>query len=125
MDFNTVISDIVAHKLAGRSYEKSGHGKFRDRITVRRDGLMIFERFNYGEAAGLVCTMEAKGLNAEGAIAWDYARCDYTGKKEAPATLTAIEDSALFFDGKAVPWLPEKDLKTMPGMGRLKILFSN
>lgn len=123
MDFNGILDDLTSNKLAGRKYEKSGHGKFRDCVTVRRDGQLTFERFNYGEAAGLVCKLTSKGLGENGEIIWDFESSSYSGKEDAPARLTGAEDGALLFDDKAVKWLPEQDYKTMPGMGVFKKLF--
>ena len=57
MNFDGIIADLKANKLAGRAYERVGApGNFRDRVTVYRDGKLLFERFCYGEAAGRVCT---------------------------------------------------------------------
>ncbi len=126
MNFDGIIADLKANKLAGRAYERVGApGKFRDRVTVYRDGKLLFERFCYGEAAGRVCTLQAPGADASGRIAWDYDACPYSGKKEAPATLTGAGRGALVFDGKPALWQPVADLATdaANGYGKLRMFF--
>ena len=54
MDFAPIIADVKAAKCAGFRYQRAGHQRYRDRVTVYRDGRLLFERFCYGEAAGLV-----------------------------------------------------------------------
>lgn len=127
MDFNAIIDDLTQHKLAARRYEKAQHSKFRDMVTVCRNGKLRFERFCYGEAAGSVCVLWANGLTADGQIDWDMAKCLYSGKEEAPKELTAVQDGALEFDGKGrLLWEAKEDFKTLPeaGLGRLNMLFS-
>ena len=52
MDFAPIIADVKAAKCAGFRYQRAGHQRYRDRVTVYRDGRLLFERFCYGEAAG-------------------------------------------------------------------------
>ncbi|MDL2324212.1 hypothetical protein LJC61_03550 [Ruminococcaceae bacterium OttesenSCG-928-A16] len=126
MDFAPVIDEIKQGKLAGRRFEKEGHGKFRDCVTVYRNNKLKFERYCYGEAASLVCVLWAAVPAANQPILWDTSASDYSGKTEAPQQLTGIEGGKLLLDGKATPWAPEKDYKTAPdaGLGRLAMLFN-
>lgn len=124
MEFEAVIGDIKKNKLAARCYQQEGHRKFRDRITIGINGKVFFERFNWGEAAGLVFSLwgQAKG----GAIVWQAApTTGYDGSADAPSLLNGVDGDGLLLDGKSIRWLPEQDLKTWPagGLGRLKMLF--
>ncbi len=123
MDFSQVLSDIKTAKLAGRRYEIGRRGKFRDLITVRRDGALFFERYNYGESAGIVYKMQAAALGDDDEILWNYDSTNYTDKYDAPKKLTGYQDGALYFDEKSVPWNRQADLKRMQGMGFFKMLF--
>ncbi len=125
MDFTNVIQQIKNSKYAGYRYEKEGHQKFRDCVTVCRNGKFLFERYCYGEAAGKVCEMTAESASAQGVIAWNYAQSDYSLKTEAPQKLTGEQGEALLFDDKKTPWLVVEQLKQVPqvGLGRLKMLF--
>lgn len=59
MDFRHIIEDLKKGKIAARRFEKSGNNKFRDLVTVCSNGKLRFERYCYGEAASLVCTLWA------------------------------------------------------------------
>lgn len=126
MDFLRVVEEMKTGKLAGRRFEKQGHAKFRDCVSVYRNNKLKFERYCYGEAASLVCTLWAAVPQVGAPIVWDYSASDYSGKTEAPVQLTGIEGGALLFDGKPVLWQVEKDYKTAPdaGLGRIAMLFS-
>ena len=127
MKMDSITADLKAKKLAGRAYEKGGApGKFRDRVTIYRDGKVLFERYCYGEAAGKVCALWAPQADSAGHIQWDYDACPYSGKTEAPKTLTGAGHGALVFDGKPVLWHPAADLAVDPanGYGRLKMFFA-
>ena len=87
MTFEACAKSAREQKLAGIRYEKSGRHHFRDRVTVYRDGKLLFERFCYGEAAGLVFSMKGRG-EGENAV-WDYDSCAVSAKTEAPKVLTA------------------------------------
>lgn len=124
MNFDAIIEELKAKKLAGRLYQKSG-GRFKDVLTVRRDGAFVFERYNYGEAAGLVCRLRAGGAGAAGELLWNWDACAYSQKKQAaPLALSGVEGGALLFDGDKAPWSPAGDRKSLPGLSRLKLLFS-
>ena len=125
MDFTKLIQELKESKYAGCRYEKEGHQKFRDCVTLCRNGKFLFERYCYGEAAGKVCEMTAEGASGEGEINWNYGQSDYSLKTEAPVKLTAVEGDTLLFDGKNTLWQPVEQLKQVPqaGLGRLKMLF--
>lgn len=122
MDFTSIVSAVRADKLACRIFEREGHGKYRDRVRVYRDGRLLFERFCYGEAAGLVFSMWGK---AEQPIDWQYDACAHSQKTEVPKALTDSVDGALLFDDKAALWKESEALKTNAanGYSLLAILF--
>lgn len=126
MKLDGIIAEIKSAKLAARTWEKGGQpGTFSDRVTVYRDGRVLFERFCHGEAAGQVCELWADGADGAGRIHWDYDACAYSGKTEAPKTLTGAGHGALVFDGKPVLWHPAGDKATdkAHGYGPVKMFF--
>ena len=113
MNFESIIAEIRQTGCVGFRYQKEGHSKYRDRVTVYRDGRLLFERFCWGEAAGLVFKLWADSTDAEGAPAWSEAGCCVTGAaQEAPQKLTGGNDNGLYFDGKNALWECVEQLKT-------------
>lgn len=105
MDFSQVISEIRDAKCVGFRYQRAGHTRYRDRVTVYYDGRILFERFCYGEAAGLVFSLWAESADASGAPQWDFSKCNVTSARdEAPHQLTGAGEGGLVFDGKPVCW---------------------
>ena len=105
MNFTSLIEEVKAARCAGFRYEQVGHRQFRDRVTVYRDGRLLFERFCYGEAAGLVYKLWAPRADETGAPQWDFSRCNVTGAREAaPKMLTGAGQGGLVFDGKPAHW---------------------
>lgn len=123
MTFEACVKSVREQKLAGVRYEKSGRHHYRDRVTVYRDGRILFERFCYGEAAGLVFSMWGRGEG--GSALWDYDACAVSAKTEAPRVLTGGSETSLVFDGKSWTWDVETLLKTDPahGYGIFKMMF--
>ncbi|MEG1476798.1 MAG: hypothetical protein RSC38_03595 [Oscillospiraceae bacterium] len=122
MKFEDLIKNINQNKLAGCIYQRAGQGKYRDRVSVYRDGKIFFERFCYGEAAGLVFSMWGM-LGDE--IKWQYEACAHSQKTEVPQKLSGIQAKALLFDGKPVLWEETDELKSdsANGYSRLAMLF--
>lgn len=120
-----VIQDLRAKKLAGVRFEREGRSRFRDCVIVAKNGKLGFERYCYGEAASLVCSFWATGVQPDGTIDWDYSTTDYSGKTEAPQKVTGVSRDALLFDDKEARWLPKTPYKSLPqaGVGRLSALF--
>lgn len=109
MSFNEVIAKIKKEKLAAIRYQREGQGNYRDRVTVYYDGKIYFERFCYGEAAGLVLSMWG---TANDELRWKYESCNHSQKEQAPKQLTAFNGEALFFDDKSPAWQGKEHLKT-------------
>lgn len=88
MDFAPIIADVKAAKCAGfpvparraPALPRPRHG-----IPVR----LLFERFCYGEAAGLVFKLWAPGADDTGVPQWDFSKCNVTNARdEVPHQLT-------------------------------------
>jgi hypothetical protein len=122
-DFSALFAQMKKERVAAFVYQKGGRTRFRDRLVLGRGGRAQFQRFNYGEAAGLVFQMW--GLVEGDAICWQDARVDYGRKAEAPVRLTGSEGGSLLFDGEPAPWQAQAPLKSWPegGLGRLRLLL--
>ena len=116
---------LVPKGCAALCYEREGNTKFRDRVTVFYDGKLVFERFCWGEAAGLVFAAWADDVGADGAIQWRRT-LDAAVKEDAlPQTVCEASRDALRFDGPPARWLLE-DTKTsdpIHGYSGLKVLL--
>ena len=95
MTFSELSRSVAAQKCVGIRYQQDGRHAFRDRVTVYYDGKVLFERFCYGESAGLVFTMWAEETAEDGTILWNYAACPNSHKTEAPKQLTGGDERAL------------------------------
>ena len=105
MDFAPIIADVKAAKCAGFRYQRAGHQRYRDRVTVYRDGRLLFERFCYGEAAGLAFKLWAPGADDTGVPQWDFSKCNVTNARdEVPHQLTGAGQGGLVFDGRPARW---------------------
>lgn len=105
MYIQNLLSELEQTQNAGIRYQVPRWLPFRDRVTFYRDGKILFERFCYGESAGLIFTMWGSANAADDALEWDYESCADSKKTEAPKKLCACEDGALFFDDKLkTPW---------------------
>lgn len=105
MNFDAILAEIRQEKCVGFRYQREGHTKYRDRVTVYRDGRLLFERFCWGEAAGLVFKLWADSVDENGAPQWSEAGCCVTGAaEEAPQRLTGASENGIFFDGKNALW---------------------
>lgn len=87
--------------LCGRRYEKELETHFRDCLLFYLDGKIRFERYCYGEAAGLVFGVWARGFDEEDNILWDNISDFEMARKALPQRLTNVEENgnALQFDG--------------------------
>lgn len=105
MDFSSIITAVRDAKCVGFRYQRARHSRYRDRVTVYWDGRILFERFCYGEAAGLVFRLWAECADASGAPQWDFSKCNVSNaREEAPRQLTGAGQGGLVFDGKPVCW---------------------
>lgn len=119
------VKQLVPKGCAALCYEKEGNTKFRDRVTVFYDGKLVFERFCWGEAAGLVFTAWADGVGTDGTIQWRRP-FDAAVKEDAlPQTVCEASRDALRFDDQSARWLLEDTKKSDPihGYSGLKVLL--
>ncbi|MDD3429021.1 MAG: hypothetical protein PHG02_03305 [Oscillospiraceae bacterium] len=100
--------------------------KFRDCILVYCDGEMRFERYCYGEAAGLTYGAFAQSIAPDGTITWAHNNPPAGLKQTMPNQLTGAEKDTLFFDDSPIQWLCAAKLKAdeKNGYGFLKVLLS-
>ena len=82
MDFAPIIADVKAAKCAGFRYQRAGHQRYRDRVTVYRDG-----------------------ADDTGPPQWDFSKCNVTNARdEVPHQLTGAGQGGLVFDGRPARW---------------------
>lgn len=108
--------------FCGRQYEKEYVSKYRDLLTIYRDGKALFSRYCYGEAACLV--MEVWGRDTEEGLVWE-AIPDWAAKDPPlPRLLTKEENGVLWFDGSRLKWeiLEDKKLDPQHGYSRIGLL---
>lgn len=111
----------------GRRYEKELETHFRDCMLFYIDGRIRFERYCYGEAACLVFSVWASGLDADGKILWEQEPEFESQQKAIPRVLTDVQEggTALQFDGARKRYLQTEEFDTDKpnGYGKLKMLF--
>lgn len=116
----------IPRGTAGVRYEKQERGRYRDCLVFYCDGKIRFERYCYGEAAGLIFGVWATGVSAQGGIDWRQP-FDIAVKPEAlPKQIEVLPEGLLRLDGKGVPWARAAILKTdkQNGYGLFKALFA-
>ena len=128
MDISGILTEIAAArpKVAGMRYEKEGNQRFRDVLTICRNGRALFERYCYGEAAGLVCVLAGAVDAQSGEICWaPEGRANEAALAEAPRVLTGVEDGKLRFDGGRFLWAPAGTVRAerRAGLSRPAVLF--
>ncbi len=101
---NDIFLQMQKENIKELIFEKSGRAAFRERITAYKNKSILYERFCYGEAAGLVFSLSAKNASEDGSVLWDYDACQNSKKHEAPVKITNASIDALYFDDKQVAW---------------------
>ena len=91
----------VAYKYEIRHMQ---HHRFRDRITIYYDGSLFFERYCYGESAGLTGSCRASGMDEEGVINWQTENVPLVVVKGLPAQLESAGAELLKFTGSEDVW---------------------
>lgn len=96
---------VVPRGFAAVRFEIPGHRQFRDCMVFYYDGRARFERYCYGEAAGLVFGVWLESIASSGVITYRQP-FDIAVKPEAlPKAITAVLDSeTLQMDGKESFW---------------------
>lgn len=114
MTFEQLLVQLRTRGLAACRYEREGHRKFRDCVTVCRNGWLVFQRFSWGEAAGLVFALRAAPPAKDEDIAWNYAATENPGCAEAPRCLTDVQEGVLVFDDLPAKWELVAEYKRLP-----------
>lgn len=119
------VDSLKKQKLAGITYEKSGHTRFRDCISIYRNGKVKFDRFCYGEAAGLVFSIWGT-VTDDGVISWTLSSASASAEKDLPHSITSFDSNKIFFDEKPIMWDNKKYLKSASeaGISKLSMIFS-
>ena len=98
----------------GRRYQcQQPSGRFRECMVFYLDGRIHFERWCYGEAAGLSGEAWCRGMDPEGTMTWQPGKKELVSAvQEAPKRLTggSGDGSVLFFDDSPVSWQLARDL---------------
>ncbi len=112
MEYTTILEQMEQAKRACFQYVRQGNTRYRDVLSLSRNNTCYFERYCYGEAAGLVFKAEGTITNAAPMqLQWALEDELYSNKNDVPVCLTGMDDGTLFFDTKHEKWAFEKSFK--------------
>lgn len=90
-------------------------------IKFYMDGRIRFEQHCYGEAAGCIFSLWAKGMDPDGTLHWDISRNGYFDSSVLPSALVSIDENGwLYFDQDSFPWKLSAELDSDPSAGYSK-----
>ena len=92
-------------------YKKENQTKFRDELRIYIDGRVLFERYCYGEAAGLVFDCGASGIDQNGNILWVNEPDSESRKEALPRRIEDFQDDAIKIAGDTKRYLKERELQ--------------
>ncbi|MEG0942779.1 MAG: hypothetical protein RSD07_08140 [Angelakisella sp.] len=118
-DFTELLNGrLIPKGMAGYRFEKEGHRQYRDCLVVYCDGKMRFERYCYGEAAGLVFGVWVDKIAPDGTITY-CEPFDIAVKPDVlPKKISSMPDAeTLTIDDKPELWKVAAKLKTNPQNG--------
>ena len=97
---------LIDPRHVGYCYElrHMQHHRFRDRVTVYYDGMLFFERYCYGESAGLTGSCWATGLDEDGHPHWVTENVPKVVTDALPVQLGEINEDTLRFVGSEDVW---------------------
>lgn len=101
-------------------YKKENQTKFRDCLTVYIDGRVLFERYCYGEAAGLVFDCWASEIDEGGNILWIREPENQSRKDALPHVIEDFSDGAIKILGDTKRYIKEKELQKDSARGYSK-----
>lgn len=87
------------------------HHRFRDRVTIYCDGSLLFERYCYGESAGLTGSCRASGLSEAGEPQWLTDGVPKIVVSGLPKALLYADEETLRFTGSEDVWDINEKLK--------------
>lgn len=94
-------SGYVAYRYELRHQQ---HHRFRDRVTVYCDGMLFFERYCYGESAGLTGSCWARAVDKEGHPDWVTENVPKIVTDALPAQIDTVDADTLRFAGSEDVW---------------------
>ena len=116
-----------AGTLCGCRYEKELETHFRDCLLFYIDGRIRFERYCYGEAACLVFSLWANGLDETGKILWVKEPEFEVDQKAIPRVITDVQENgtAMQVDNQRKRYVKteEFDEDKPNGYGRFKVFL--
>lgn len=116
-----------AGTLCGCRYEKELETHFRDCLLFYIDGRIRFERYCYGEAACLVFSLWANGLDETGKILWVKEPEFEVDQKAIPRVITDVQENgtAVQVDNQRKYYVKteEFDEDKPNGYGRFKVFL--
>jgi len=115
----------VPRWYAGYRFEKEGKRQFRDCLVFYCDGKAKFERYCYGEAAGLVFDVWIDSISTDGIISYKRPYDIAVRPEELPKQITGMPtNDTLISDGNLRIWKLAATLKTdvKNGYSRIKVL---
>ena len=92
-------------------YKKENQTKFRDCLTIYIDGRALFQRYCYGEAAGLVFDCLANGISDSGEILWVNEPDSQSRKDALPRVIESFSDGEITISGDTKRYIKEKELQ--------------
>lgn len=105
-------------------YQKENQTKFRDVLRVYIDGRVMFQRYCYGEAAGLVFDCWADSIDESGNINWVHEPEVQSRKEALPRKIERVDgEGAILIEGETKRYLKTDELKSDSayGYGKLKL----
>lgn len=104
-------------------YQKENQTKFRDVLRVYIDGRVMFQRYCYGEAAGLVFDCQASGIDESGNINWVQEPEVQSRKEALPRKIASVDGDALVIEGETKRYIKTEELKSDSayGYGKFKL----
>lgn len=123
----TVQAQDFSGTVCACRYERERETHFRDCLLFYIDGRIRFERYCYGEAAGLVFSAWADGFDHQGTILWAKEPAFESQQKALPRCLTDIQENgqALQFDHACKRFVYSEELLVdkANGYGRIRLFF--
>lgn len=105
MDFAPIIADVKAAKCAGFRYQRAGHQRYRDRITVYRGRPPAVRALLLWRSSGPGVQAVGAGRGRYRRASRDFSKCNVTNARdEVPHQLTGAGQGGLVFDGRPARW---------------------
>lgn len=122
LSYEELLKKVIPTGFVGAVFEyQPPKREFRDTLSLYFDGKAVFTRYCYGEAAGAVCVLISDGVDENGGFKWNFDKCGYSGKYQAPKAVTECSDEKTIFCDSEYPWKNIKILKYNPQHGYSKL----